>query len=1006
MTTLATTPGANLVGTITTALGTGGYSANSAVKAPAVIGGTVPSLQAAALNEILLLVSSSEITADTVIFLLTQSAFAVSATTGGNATASAGLLAALGTDIGTLVADGVITAADAVTRIGTTVGGFLGSNPSTPAEGIALLVNVAAADAIHVSGGPAGLEAAAQSEISQIIGANEISAASAVTVLQNQQTAVSPGSVVFAVITNEITILTADAATLDATVATGNAAQISAQAASVAALFGSDPTDFNLILSHLSGRIASNNVTVGNALTFLFDLMAIPVAFNAAASTLVGLATPAGGQPVGVVPVLTALTQINTLLNAGSLGSASALTLFEGLLPLSQASVQSSIAGGIITGHLTVAQIAAAVAANPQQLAPADAIAALADAAFNASNATRADVLAEVNTLATAFPSSADAALPGVLPLTLASDASTRAAGYASLNALVVAATPANLALVAQVVTSVINTVVSFPFSPDLVADAKNELFGTNALVTQSTATFNAALSAIAALPGSSQVPLLVQMLGLPGEEPAMFTIIEQKLRASPPPFTPDQVIAAIAQAYGADSARTVTTSIEFTNLIFDFLLQQPGVSADAAAHEFVLDVSIVPVAMPAQMLLQLNPGAQNGDARYIALVNAISARISLILANQSIPDYATSLGALYSTGAFTPAQVVQATVNFYTSGSPQNFLTLIAALPAGAFGGENAAANVIAGGIVNAVTAGTIGASLGIELLLVIGTQSTAALQSAAITFLAAAVANGSAIATNAGVSISLAVSDHATVAASVATMLAQLVFSQPTIASTVSFYIAGLVNGGQIGVSSAATAMAAGAHGATAAQQYAIGGEIAGLGFFGSDPSTGGLVANAVLAASGPTASELLNVIAGFVGQASSSLQLGVGEALAALVTNGTLTVTQVGGAFDTSYISGGVTTPAQLNTVIVGLLAGGSVAAAANLAFGVGFSQEPVSDIAAALSAAVTANTITALQVVDLAANIGLQDPAIQTLISPLLSAGAITGQAAVQELGSFI
>ncbi len=454
------------------------------------------------------------------------------------------------------------------------------------------------------------------------------------------------------------------------------------------------------------------------------------------------------------------------------------------------------------------------------------------------------------------------------------------------------------------------------------------------------------------------------------------------------------------------NSARTVTTSIEFTDLIFNFLLQQPGVSANAAAHEFVFDVAVVPVAMLGQMLRQLNPGAQNGDARYIALVNAISARIGSLLSSQSISDCATSLGTLYTTGAFTPAQVVQATVNFYSSGSPQNFLTLIAALPAGAFGGENAAANVIASGIVNAVTAGTIGASLGIELLLVIGTQSTAALQSAAITFLAAAVANGSAIATNAGVSISLAVADHATAAASVVTMLAQLVFPQPTIASTVSFYIAGLVNGGQISALSAATAMAAGAHGATAAQQYAISGEIAGLGFFGSDPSTGGLVANAILAASGPTASELLNVIAGFVGQAGSSLQLGVGEALAALVTNGTLTVTQVGAAFFTSYVSGGVTTLAQLNTVIVGLLAGGSVAAAANLAFVVGFSQEPVSDIAAALSAAVSAHTITALQVVDLAANIGLPDPAAQTIIAPLLASGAVTGQAAVEELGALI
>ncbi len=42
-------------------------------------------------------------------------------------------------------------------------------------------------------------------------------------------------------------------------------------------------------------------------------------------------------------------------------------------------------------------------------------------------------------------------------------------------------------------------------------------------------------------------------MLGLPGEEGAIFPLIETKLHASPPPFTPDQVITAIAEAYGAE---------------------------------------------------------------------------------------------------------------------------------------------------------------------------------------------------------------------------------------------------------------------------------------------------------------------------------------------------------------------------------------------------------------------------------------------------------------------
>src|SRR5205085_707624 len=99
------------------------------------------------------------------------------------------------------------------------------------------------------------LETAAQSEISQIIGANEISAAAAVSTLQNQQAGVASGTPLYQVINNELAILSADPATLDATVGTGTSAQIQNQAIAVTALLASSPSAANQILGDIAGRI-------------------------------------------------------------------------------------------------------------------------------------------------------------------------------------------------------------------------------------------------------------------------------------------------------------------------------------------------------------------------------------------------------------------------------------------------------------------------------------------------------------------------------------------------------------------------------------------------------------------------------------------------------------------------------------------------------------------------------------------------------------------------------
>ncbi len=972
-----------------------GYDVPLAAEILGLIGGAVPNLQSQALSQIVSIVQSGEdgITGDEAIgFLVSGSQIAsnMSGLSTAATTLNAAIQAGIAADIVAIVRNGFATPTSAAADIG----GFaavLGA-----ANEVQLLEYFATFDTAYTSsanGGVDGLEAAAQTAIAAILVANNISTTNAVTALQSLQAGASGALVT--VIGRQLDILQTDPATLANTVGTGTSPQIQLQAVKVAGLITANPADpaTATILSNLDSRV-SGGLAAAGAIEFLIDLANIgasnpsgPVLEQAINELLNLTAAPAN------IPTFTVIVAISTALSNGTLASSAALTTLERFTALDDSHARSAIAGGIANGRFTLSQISDELTAG--RLLPDDVFAILGQVAGTSG------VIAKIEALAPSYPSSVPLALPGLLLLTQSTGDAIRASGYNALNTLI-ASIPA---LADQVFASVLNNIVAFPGFAGIVADAKAELFGANGLLTTGAVTLNTALTDIVPLSGANQLSLYVTILGIAAFEDTVFTFIEQKLHATTPPFTVDQAITAIAQQYGADTARGTTTATEFVHLIFDFLLQQPGVTATDAANEFINDIangtsSPGQVAILSNLMVSLNQGAIAGNATDIALVNALSARINLLLPAQSIADFATSLGTLFTTGVFTAAQVIQATVNYYTPGSPQDFLTLIADLP-----GAGVSANFIAGGIVNAVTAGTIGASFGIQLLLVIGTQSTAALRSAAITNLAAALANGSPIATNAATNITVAITDNATTAPAVVTMLTQLPFSQPTIGLLVGGYITSLVTQGVIGASSAATAMAAAVHGATAAQQYAVGAEIAGLGF-GADPSVGELIVSSIVAASGPTADELLNVIAGIVGQVGSSLQLGIGEALATRVTNGTFTTTQVGAAFFTSHVSGGVTTLAQLNTVIVGLLAGGSVTAAAGLAEDLGFALEPVSDIAATLSAAVSANTITALKVVDLAANTGLQDPAIRTLVSPLIIAGAISGQAAIQELGTFI
>ena len=320
--------------------------------------------------------------------------------------------------------------------------------------------------------------------------------------------------------------------------------------------------------------------------------------------------------------------------------------------------------------------------------------------------------------------------------------------------------------------------------------------------------------------------------------------------------------------------------------------------------------------------------------------------------------------------------------------------------------------AAAVAQGIVDAVTSGGLSAFQGVEALVVIGIGSAPALQSAAVSALATAIANNAPIATGAMTNIGFMINDGVATAGQAVTFLTQIAIAQPTTSSTVIPEIVALVvPDGFITGLDAATAMALAAHGLSATQQATIGAAIEGLFLnFGFTPTQ---QAGAAAAAAGAvlTADETIGVLAGFAAQGGAVLQVGIGVAIAGLVQAGTISANQAVTDLFQSFLVSGVTTAAQLNNVAVGLLSGGSTSAAVGLVESLTSTGllETVSAVALVTSAAVAANTITALQVVDLAAGIDAASSNAANaaaLISPLIASGASTGQAAVQELGNFV
>lgn len=170
------------------------------------------------------------------------------------------LRAVAGANIAALVADGALTAQDAIALIDAAVPSTLDAHTA-----IVVLAHMAAA-------GDAALQEAVQLQVASMIGNGDITLQAAIADLQ----AMLPGAsaALQAVLDAQLAILLTDPATLAQTAGLGSAAQVQAAANAIALLFSTDPTAAQGILDALTGRIQNGDLTpqqAANLLARIYD---------------------------------------------------------------------------------------------------------------------------------------------------------------------------------------------------------------------------------------------------------------------------------------------------------------------------------------------------------------------------------------------------------------------------------------------------------------------------------------------------------------------------------------------------------------------------------------------------------------------------------------------------------------------------------------------------------------------------------------------------------------
>lgn len=910
-----------------------------------------------------------------------------------------------------------------------TIGAQIALLTTTPAAGLSAqaavdAINAAvvtthkltAADAIRVLMSAAAFDAAieplAQAEIINLIGGNVITSAAAVAVLQGMLAGAS--AALQTVINNELGILLADFNTLDATAGTGNSAQILAAAIGIDSLLNGSPGDQangQTVLDHLGGRITGATLPSAGAIELLLDVAGrSPNGLSAAVAALQTLSTPIG-QGFGIIRYDTVISTTGTMLAAGKLSSGAALAVLGSFSIYNNSTfpfTQTALAAAIGTGatHITIAQIDAAVQAGTFPVA--DALGALGKFAKDNGGSLQTQAIAEINALAT-DQTTRGLAVQALVDIVYSSDPTIRSAGYVGLNNFLTA----NPSFAVQAFA----LVAPRANSGDAVAnsDAMAELvilastFGVgagNPLASDITSPIANLITASIAQQGGNIVgeapwlQVLVNLLDVPGVEQGIINFLLQRSNTdllNGEPFTVNTIIRDIAVTYGDNTGRLNTTVNELYQ--FMFYISPAEMVAALAGASGAEQTNILTGLLGLYNQQGSSPAQQ-------AAIDAFSLRLT------QLHPTASTIGSLYQNGSLTAEQAMALLAPIIQSSGVTDFLTAIVTvspyIPAGA----------IVSGLVDAVTAGDITSTIGLEALIAIGAGSAPALQRAAEAGVADAIVQQKAIAANLSTDITYALGQGAATGAQAVTFLANVYLArlqavvaqsllQPsdtqataalkaTILAQMAIHSAG-------GANLTAVAMAAKDNFASVNEIAAVSDLIVALSSMASDAS----FVTAQIAAAVPTISayDAVSLLAGVAGQLGGSYLAATGVSISSLVASGAITAMDAGGSLHLAVVNGALST-AQANAIGVGAAAGGNPFVGAALIANI--AQFNPATASSAVRDAVVGNTLLTLQGLDVAAGfakVGLAN-ASALLVQALVTAGRTTVHAAIVEFGTLI
>ncbi|CAN7309869.1 hypothetical protein LJR220_001628 [Bradyrhizobium sp. LjRoot220] len=874
----------------------------------------------------------------------------------------------------------------------------------TAADAIRVLMSAAASDA--------AIEPLAQAEIINLIGGNVITSAAAVAVLQGMLAGAS--AALQTVINNELGILLADFSTLDATAGTGNSAQILAAAIGIDSLLNGSPGDQangQTVLDHLGGRITGATLPSAGAIELLLDLAGrSPNGLSTAVAALQTLSTPIG-QGFGIIRYDTVISTTGTMLAAGKLSSSAALAVLGSFSIYNNSTfpfTQTALAAAIGTGatHITIAQIDAAVQAGSFPVA--DALGALGKFAKDNGGSLQTQAIAEINALAT-DQTTRGLAVQALVDIVYSTDPTIRSAGYTGLNSFLTA----NPSFAVQAFA----LVAPRANSGDAVAnsDAMAELvilastFGVgagNPLASDITTPIANLITASIAQQGGNIVgeapwlQVLVNLLDVLGVEQGIINFLLQRSNTdllNGEAFTVNTIIRDIAVTYGDNTGRLNTTVNELYQFLF--YISPADMVAALAGASGAEQTNILTGLLGLYNQQGSSPAQQ-------AAIDAFSLRLT------QLHPTASTIGPLYQNGSLTAEQAMALLAPIIQSSGVADFLTAIVTvspyIPAGA----------IVSGLVDAVTAGDITSTIGLEALIAIGAGSAPALQRAAEAGVADAIVQQKAIAANLSADIAYALGQGAATGAQAVTFLAnvylarlQTVVAQSLLqpsdtqatAALKATILAQLAIHSASGANLTAVAMAAKDNFANVNEIAAVSDLIVALSSMASDAS----FVTAQIAAAVPTISayDAVSLLAGVAGQLGGSYLAATGVSISSLVASGAITAMDAGGSLHLAVVNGALST-AQANAIGVGAAAGGNPFVGAALIANI--AQFNPTAASTAVRDAVVGNTLLTLQGLDVAAGfakVGLAN-ASALLVQALVTAGRTTVHAAIVEFGTLI